>query len=243
VIDLVKVVSVMTIHMQTLPYTKCIFNSRQTCRLTGRKKKSDLKSLSIALRVRWPWLKKSEPNKPWASLPLQVSKDAECLLSLAIITEIGDGANTLFWKDKWLAGKSIQDLAPNLYVLVPKGRASRRTVKTALDEMKWTEDIQGEIPVQTLMEYLELWDMLEDISVQEGIPDRHIWRLSASGKYTAKSAYDALFEGALSFAPFERIWKSWAPPKCRFFMWLVAHNRCWTADRLALLEDSQTGLD
>jgi hypothetical protein len=204
---------------------------------------SDLKPLCIALRVRWPWLKKSEPNKPWASLPLQVSKDAECLLSLAIITEIGDGANTLFWKDKWLAGKSIQDLAPNLYVLVPKGRARKRTVKTALDEMKWTEDIQGEIPVQALIEYLELWDMLEDISVQEGIPDRHIWRLSASGKYTAKSAYDALFEGALSFAPFERIWKSWAPPKCRFFMWLVAHNRCWTADRLALLEDSQTGLD
>jgi hypothetical protein len=31
----------------------------------------------------------------------------------------------------------------------------------------------------------------------------------------------------------EKIWKSWAPPKCRFFMWLVAHNKCWTADRLA----------
>ena len=51
--------------------------------------------------------------------------------------------------------------------------------------------------------------------------------------YTAKSAYDALFEGAINFAPYERIWKSWAPPKCRFFMWLAAHNRCWTADRLA----------
>jgi hypothetical protein len=23
------------------------------------------------------------------------------------------------------------------------------------------------------------------------------------------------------------------PPKCRFFIWLAAHNRCWTADRLA----------
>jgi hypothetical protein len=66
-----------------------------------------------------------------------------------------------------------------------------------------------------------------------GGPDRHIWRLSSSGEYTAKSAYDALFEGALSFAPYERIWKSRVPPKCRFFMWLVAHNRCWTADRLA----------
>jgi hypothetical protein len=53
---------------------------------------SDLKSLSIALRVRWPWLKKSEPNKPWAYLPLQISKDAECLLSIAIISKIGTRA-------------------------------------------------------------------------------------------------------------------------------------------------------
>ena len=29
------------------------------------------------------------------------------------------------------------------------------------------------------------------------------------------------------------IWKSWASGKCKFFMWLVAHNRCWTANHLA----------
>lgn len=186
-----------------------------------------------SLRVRWPWLKKSEPNKPWACLPLQTSRDVECLLSLAVSTEVGDGANTLFWKDKWLAGKSVQDLAPNIYILVSKRRANRRTVKAALNGMNWIEDIQGDMPVQALLEFLELWETLEDMVLQEGIPDRHIWRLSLSGDYSAKSAYDALFEGSLSFAPFERIWKTWAPPKCRFFMWLVAHNRCWTADRLA----------
>lgn len=71
------------------------------------------------------------------------------------------------------------------------------------------------------------------MELNENIPDKHIWRLSSSGQYTAKSAYDTLFQAAISFEPFERIWKSWAPPKCRFFMWLVAHNRCWTADRLA----------
>lgn len=27
----------------------------------------------------------------------------------------------------------------------------------------------------------------------------------------------------------------WVPRKCKFFLWLVAHNRCWTADRLARL--------
>jgi hypothetical protein len=104
----------------------------------------------------------------------------------------------------------------------------------ALTEEKWVEDIpEGEIDMAALIQYLDLWDILNLVQLNEDIPDRHIWRFSSSGQYTAKSAYDALFQGAISFQPFERIWKSWAPPKCKFFMWLAAHNRCWTADRLA----------
>jgi len=45
--------------------------------------------------------------------------------------------------------------------------------------------------------------------------------------------HEGFFLESTFFGPYERIWKSWAPPKCRFFMWLVAHDRCWTADRLA----------
>ena len=69
------------------------------------------------------------------------TKEVEYLLSLAIITEVGDGANTLFWKDKWLAGRSIQDLA--LYSLVPKRKANRRKVLDGLVDENSVEDIQG----------------------------------------------------------------------------------------------------
>jgi hypothetical protein len=194
---------------------------------------ADLKSLGFALRTRWPWLKKSEPNKPWASLPLQVSKEVDGLLSMAVITNVGDGANTLFWKDRWIDGKNIEELAPKIFCLVPKRRIGRRTVREALTEDKWIDDIPVDLPVQALMEYLDLWDNLSNVQLHEGVQDKHTWRLSASEEYTAKSAYDVFFQGAIYFKPYERIWKSWAPPKCRFFMWLVAHNRCWTADRLA----------
>jgi len=38
--------------------------------------------------------------------------------------------------------------------------------------------------------------------------------------------------GALQFEPWKRLWKAWAPNKCKTFVWLAIRNRCWTADRL-----------
>lgn len=73
---------------------------------------SDLKSLGYALRVCWPWLKKVDPNKPWANLPLQVSKELRSLLALSVSTEVGNGVITMFWHDKWIGGRSIKEMAP-----------------------------------------------------------------------------------------------------------------------------------
>jgi hypothetical protein len=65
------------------------------------------------------------------------------------------------------------------------------------------------------------------------VEDAHAWRLSISSQYSAKSAYEAFFIGSTTFRPWERIWKTWAPKTCRFFMWLATHNKCWTTDKLA----------
>jgi len=74
---------------------------------------------------------------------------------------------------------------------------------------------------------------LSNFQLQPEMEDKHIWRFSANGQYSAKTAYEGFFLGATIFRPWEIIWKTWAPAKCPFFMWLVAHNKCWTADRLA----------
>uniref|UniRef100_A0A0A9HM32 Uncharacterized protein n=1 Tax=Arundo donax TaxID=35708 RepID=A0A0A9HM32_ARUDO len=39
--------------------------------------------------------------------------------------------------------------------------------------------------------------------------------------------------GCTKFGPWKRVWRTWAPLRCKFFIWLAINNRCWTADRLA----------
>jgi hypothetical protein len=61
---------------------------------------------------------------------------------------------------------------------------------------------------------------------------KHIFSIVANGVYSAKAAYEGLFTSSVFFGHYERIWGTWAPYKCYFFLWLTALNRCYTADRL-----------
>jgi hypothetical protein len=90
-------------------------------------------------------------------------------------------------------------------------------------------DIQGALIVGVITDFFLLWDLLSDFKLQPKIEDRHVWRLASNGQYSAKLAYEDLFLGSTLF---RAMGKDLAPPKCRFFLWLIAHNRYWTADRL-----------
>lgn len=139
----------------------------------------------------------------------------------------------MFWKDRWLNGKGIAEIAPNLLQIITRRVANRRTVAAALNNRQWVADIRGALTVQVLEEYIQIWDQVEGIILQQGVPDMHKWDLTQSGEYSSKSAYAAFYFGSIRFAPWKRVWKSWAPLRCKFFIWLVFKNRCWTADRLA----------
>jgi hypothetical protein len=194
---------------------------------------SSLKELGWSLRMRWLWLKKTEPNHPWSMLPTQVLEQVKVLFSVAMQTAVGDGKNTMFWTDRWLHGQRIEDIAPRLFAAVPRRKINRHSIYDALTDRKWVSDIQGALSVGVISEFLQLWDILLNVELQEGVNDNHFWRLAASRKYSAKEAYECFFLGSIDFEPFQRIWKTWAPLKCRFFLWLAAHNKCWTADPLA----------
>jgi len=79
----------------------------------------------------------------------------------------------------------------------PKRRANKWTVLEALMDQKWISYVQGALSVDVIVEFLELWDIISEVELQPGVEDSHIWRFSLCGQYTAKSAYDRFFQGAI----------------------------------------------
>jgi hypothetical protein len=61
--------------------------------------------------------------------------------------------------------------------------------------------------------------------------DTFTWRFTADLFYSAASPYGAMFIGSSSPLGAKHIWKTSAPPKVKFFFWLVMYGRCWTTDR------------
>ncbi|GJM91715.1 hypothetical protein PR202_ga08120 [Eleusine coracana subsp. coracana] len=129
-------------------------------------------------------------------------------------------------------GSSLSDIAPRVVEQVPVKIQSSRTVEEGLVNQNWADDIQGGLSLVGLYEFFQLWDYIAEVMLSQE-EDIHVWKLDASGQYSTKSAYRAFYNGSTTFAPWRRLWKSWAPPKCKIFLWLAIRNRCWTTDRLA----------
>ncbi|GJN00375.1 hypothetical protein PR202_ga17800 [Eleusine coracana subsp. coracana] len=149
----------------------------------------------------------------------------------SIEVRLGDGNLTLFWTDRWLHGKKISDYAPSLAAAVPKQHKLVRTVQEALTDNAWADDVEGALISDVIMEHIRLCYRLLSVNLQVGVKDIVRWRWTSSGQYSASSAYSAFFMGVTAFPLANQLWQSFAPMRCKFFMWLYLHRRVWTADR------------
>lgn len=121
---------------------------------------------------------------------------------------------------------------PLLYQCIPKQRRKTRTVADGLNGNTWARDIQGTIGIHEIGQYLMLWQAIQHFTLSEET-DRLLWRWTTSATYSTQSCYAATFQGSTCRHSWKLIWKSWAPPRVKFFHWLAYQDRCWTATRLA----------
>lgn len=193
----------------------------------------ELRLQGLALRVRWLWLRRTDPERPWQGLPGLKDPDAEGVFqSLAKFT-VGDGRLTYFWRDRWIGGYTAEELAPEVFARVPTRRRNSRLVAEALQEDVWIDDIHGEMTVDLWMQCLNLWEAVEEVEKDSTRPDSITWKGVESGTYTARGTYKMLCQGGIRWAMSKPVWGSFAPMKCKVFAWLTLRYRLWTSDRRA----------
>jgi hypothetical protein len=157
----------------------------------------DLARMAISLRVRWLWRMHTDPQRPWRGLDMQFSKAELDIFAASTSMTLGNGESALFWEDRWLDGRSIKELAPEVFALVPKRRRKVRTVRQALVDRTWIPDIAGAPSPLALWQYVQLWVRLREIQLSEE-QDTMTWLWTTDGQYTSHSCYEALFQGGIT---------------------------------------------
>ena len=64
---------------------------------------------------------------------------------------------------------------PHLFAAIAP-RARKRSVFDALTAARWITDIKGALTLEVLAEYLELWEVLSNFSLQTEVDDVHVWQ-------------------------------------------------------------------
>jgi len=191
----------------------------------------DLQTFGYALRMRWLWFKKTDSSRPWAQLPDQTEPLVAAMFHASIQVQVGNGRSTLFWSDRWLQGKCIQELAPCLFNAVGCRTVKTRTVAQGLPNDSWVRDIKGALTVQVILDFFLVWDATRNLVLQNEVQDMFLWKWTNDHRFSTASAYRAFFIGQTEIPGAKILKKARAPGKCKFFIWLALHDRCWTAER------------
>lgn len=60
----------------------------------------NLEIMAWALQMRWLWLAKTQADRPWNGLQLPAHANVKAIFKISIISNVGNGQNTLFWTDR-----------------------------------------------------------------------------------------------------------------------------------------------
>jgi hypothetical protein len=112
----------------------------------------------------------------------------------ATIITIGDGRTTNFWHTPWLQGRKPKDIAPLIFAISTR---KNFTVREGLTNNFWIAKLDNsEISTTNhVVEFVELWSLINEVHLVEGSNDGITWKFTNSGEYSAATAYNDQFGG------------------------------------------------
>lgn len=63
--------------------------------------------LGFALRLRWEWIRRTQPDTVWEHLPSRPERAIDQMFRASVTVQVGDGAAARFWMDSWLPAGAI----------------------------------------------------------------------------------------------------------------------------------------
>jgi hypothetical protein len=155
-----------------------------------------------------------------------IDKTMRQLVFCSTKISIGNGRNTLFWEAHGLIGMAPKELAPNMYQMA---RRKEMSVCTEQHNLNWIQNLKDIISL--LKEFTLLFMALSDVQFSDQ-QDIIRWKWTADGQYIVTSAYECQFEGSIVQFPAMSIWQTMAESKCKFFAWLVMHDRVLSSNNM-----------
>jgi hypothetical protein len=133
------------------------------------------------------------------------------LFNASVSITIGSGASVLFWEDPWIDGRTADTIALALMKHIRSVARRACTVAKGLLNHSWARDIRGELYVEAIRGYLNLWGVIHVVPRADAVEDSFRWKWTADGSYSSKSAYLTLFHGTMALPGAANVWHSSAP--------------------------------
>lgn len=128
----------------------CLVNWKAIChpKLNGGLGILNLEYMSTAMRVHWAWNLRTGDEKPWCPLAAPMDEKDRHIFNAAARVVVGNGKMSFFWTDNWLQGRTIEEIAPDIYQLINPITKARRTVAEAVVDGTWIDDIKKQIDIR-----------------------------------------------------------------------------------------------
>lgn len=118
---------------------------------------------------------RTEPSKAWSEFDIQIPTLATAIFNLATGYDLGSEEKARFWRDRWLPqGRCVEEVAPNLLLLVPKRKVNARSVKEGLEGL-WLMDCGPDLGEEVLPEFFYLWHLVSGVQLVPDREDKLVW--------------------------------------------------------------------
>ncbi|GJS89195.1 RNA-directed DNA polymerase, eukaryota [Tanacetum coccineum] len=219
-----------------------------------------LEAFNIALLLKWRWRFVSNSNmlwvkvikeiygvdggfdqqenrgsgaQPWARIiKLHSSLVAKGIdINGTLSKRVGNGSDTRFWEENWIAGNTLSSLYPRLYALeLNPGCTVAERWNNGFWDWKWRRNIRGGIEQ---CQFTDLMARLSEFSCSD-MPDRWWWDIDTQGELVVSSTRYWLYNLTLPSYSQATRWNTLVPRKVNILFWRVALDRIPTRSNLLM---------